>query len=605
MVDNMWPMILDNTRDECKRSLRRYELEAYSAVVTALRAQGDLNKDKRKLLQDLCSLLSISLERHRAEIRRAVNDEKLNTIAHHMSGANTSTEWTIEGRRLIPLLPRLVPQTAFTGVANSVANEHLSRNQNILHPSETGMKHDMNQVVDDNSTYETSPKRRRIDSQSQPTFVPIKSNQNEPIIVQSGPTTPSNHRTPHSISKVTTTRTVVSASNCYTITTPTSQSSARVIIVSTPTTTSSTVMTPSTRGLTAIPYISKQTISSSPQKTTTFDIPSSRGSKQARTSKSASVVGVIGVSGSQKSYKQLPNKTINAGNLSFGNITRIPVIPGTNVIKSNGQQQLVVVPINSRQLIPINQAVKSSGGQTVNTPTLIYHPNIKNANQKVIGQQPNLIIMQKGGLTQMAKTIPISSAITINKASITKPIMKTTTTAAATTIAGGQHRKQVIDIGPIPGTQTFTLSDNTKIITKRLQTSSKSLQEIAESLSENQKVIEIDASNSETLANILNKGGQITQADLIEFLKKHSANTSAAIGGGQLTSDRNRDDDGGNDSSSEDTVSTCESPNHDFESEFETLPETTGTGVRTTTNITTTPATAVVGIDGMVKTVAE
>ncbi|CAG2106876.1 unnamed protein product [Medioppia subpectinata] len=48
-------------RDECKRSLRRYELEAYSSVVTALRAQGDLNKDKRKILQDLCSIIVTQL----------------------------------------------------------------------------------------------------------------------------------------------------------------------------------------------------------------------------------------------------------------------------------------------------------------------------------------------------------------------------------------------------------------------------------------------------------------------------------------------------------------------------------------------------------------
>ena len=76
-------MVLDISRDECKRMLRRYgicfafdffylksyfinyielcaELEAYSSVVTALRAQGDLNKDKKKVLQDLSSLLRFS-----------------------------------------------------------------------------------------------------------------------------------------------------------------------------------------------------------------------------------------------------------------------------------------------------------------------------------------------------------------------------------------------------------------------------------------------------------------------------------------------------------------------------------------------------------------
>lgn len=57
------------------------ELEAYSSLVSALRAQGELSKEKRKLLQDLASTLNISMERHRAEVRRAVNDEKLATIA--------------------------------------------------------------------------------------------------------------------------------------------------------------------------------------------------------------------------------------------------------------------------------------------------------------------------------------------------------------------------------------------------------------------------------------------------------------------------------------------------------------------------------------------
>jgi hypothetical protein len=39
-----------------------------------------------------------------------------------MGGSNTGTEWAIEGRRLVPLLPRLVPQTAFTAIADKVAN---------------------------------------------------------------------------------------------------------------------------------------------------------------------------------------------------------------------------------------------------------------------------------------------------------------------------------------------------------------------------------------------------------------------------------------------------------------------------------------------------
>lgn len=53
----MWPELLDMTREESKRILRRVELEAYSAVVSALRAQGDLNKEKKKILYDLQQIL--------------------------------------------------------------------------------------------------------------------------------------------------------------------------------------------------------------------------------------------------------------------------------------------------------------------------------------------------------------------------------------------------------------------------------------------------------------------------------------------------------------------------------------------------------------------
>lgn len=58
------------------------ELEAYGTMVSALRAQGGLSSEKRKLLQEISSTLNIPQERHRAEIRRAVNDERLATVAY-------------------------------------------------------------------------------------------------------------------------------------------------------------------------------------------------------------------------------------------------------------------------------------------------------------------------------------------------------------------------------------------------------------------------------------------------------------------------------------------------------------------------------------------
>jgi len=40
-----------------KNALRHLELNAYCSVVSALRAQGDLNSEKRRLLKDLQSSL--------------------------------------------------------------------------------------------------------------------------------------------------------------------------------------------------------------------------------------------------------------------------------------------------------------------------------------------------------------------------------------------------------------------------------------------------------------------------------------------------------------------------------------------------------------------
>uniref|UniRef100_A0A671G395 EMSY transcriptional repressor, BRCA2 interacting n=2 Tax=Rhinolophus ferrumequinum TaxID=59479 RepID=A0A671G395_RHIFE len=57
-----------------------------------------------------------------------------------MSGPNSSSEWSIEGRRLVPLMPRLVPQTAFTVTANAVANAAVQHNSSLPVPAETGSK---------------------------------------------------------------------------------------------------------------------------------------------------------------------------------------------------------------------------------------------------------------------------------------------------------------------------------------------------------------------------------------------------------------------------------------------------------------------------------
>uniref|UniRef100_A0A8C0WBJ6 ENT domain-containing protein n=1 Tax=Castor canadensis TaxID=51338 RepID=A0A8C0WBJ6_CASCN len=133
----VWPTLLDLSRDECKRILRKLELEAYAGVISALRAQGDLTKEKKDLLGELSKVLS-------------------------MSGPNSSSEWSIEGRRLVPLMPRLVPQTAFTVTANAVANAAVQHNASLPVPAETGGKEGVSCSDED----EKPRKRRRTNSSS-------------------------------------------------------------------------------------------------------------------------------------------------------------------------------------------------------------------------------------------------------------------------------------------------------------------------------------------------------------------------------------------------------------------------------------------------------
>ncbi|XP_014215858.1 BRCA2-interacting transcriptional repressor EMSY [Copidosoma floridanum] len=107
--------------EECRKYLRYLELDAYAKMVSALRAQGPLTEEKQKLLGELAHALHIPSERHKAEVRRAVNDDKLALIAEQLFGPNSDTEWSVEGRRMIPLFPRLKGRTAYTTFANSLS----------------------------------------------------------------------------------------------------------------------------------------------------------------------------------------------------------------------------------------------------------------------------------------------------------------------------------------------------------------------------------------------------------------------------------------------------------------------------------------------------
>ena len=53
-----------------------------------------------------------------------------------MNGPGTSTEWAMEGRRLVSLMQRLVPQTVFTAKASAAANLAVEKNKQL--PVKTG-----------------------------------------------------------------------------------------------------------------------------------------------------------------------------------------------------------------------------------------------------------------------------------------------------------------------------------------------------------------------------------------------------------------------------------------------------------------------------------
>jgi len=67
--------------------LRQLEVEGYSALLSAFRAQGELTWKKEQILQELRGLLKISDERHRLEVKRVAEDQNLCEIAQYSTSA--------------------------------------------------------------------------------------------------------------------------------------------------------------------------------------------------------------------------------------------------------------------------------------------------------------------------------------------------------------------------------------------------------------------------------------------------------------------------------------------------------------------------------------
>ncbi|CRK96489.1 CLUMA_CG009860, isoform A [Clunio marinus] len=136
-IQNFWPPKLDMTKDECRGVLRRLELDAYSSVVSTFRAQGSLDNSKQNVLDQLRRCFHISEDRHKAEVRRVANSEKLTTISELLNGKSYDLEWIREGHRNYPLIGRAPPYSALHILADHASKAAAIENSQLPHPSDT------------------------------------------------------------------------------------------------------------------------------------------------------------------------------------------------------------------------------------------------------------------------------------------------------------------------------------------------------------------------------------------------------------------------------------------------------------------------------------
>lgn len=59
--------------------------------------------------------------------------------SYRLAGPNTEVEWAIEGRRLVPLMPRLPPQTPYTALASRMALVYYGINATMPPPASTAL----------------------------------------------------------------------------------------------------------------------------------------------------------------------------------------------------------------------------------------------------------------------------------------------------------------------------------------------------------------------------------------------------------------------------------------------------------------------------------
>lgn len=168
----MTPVIFNYDKQYCKMKLRKYELEAYSAVVTAFRAQGDLDLERKKILRDLASVMSIPLERHRAEVNRAISDEKLDSISCQLFGSMNNQQWLIEAKRIIPRVCRSDNMVKFLNMVDKRDYAILNQSKQIgKSKSKVSSMPTVDKIIIKRSFIENDSQESKASKKGNPTYI--------------------------------------------------------------------------------------------------------------------------------------------------------------------------------------------------------------------------------------------------------------------------------------------------------------------------------------------------------------------------------------------------------------------------------------------------
>ena len=120
-----------------RRHLRKLQIEAYASAVDVFRAQGVLTKEKLEVLENLGRQFEIPIERHYAELRRALSDGELNSTAKTLIGFDPSPSWFDEAKKFADNFQPFIPKARFTTNAfRAISNYYTNQKLRDLLPQE-------------------------------------------------------------------------------------------------------------------------------------------------------------------------------------------------------------------------------------------------------------------------------------------------------------------------------------------------------------------------------------------------------------------------------------------------------------------------------------